>query len=385
MRRVNAHESFTSLLRATLGYFVSACSLPKERSSRFFRVTVIPGTANAWNACAWRTIYGAGGLGAKYTACAVSDVGSLAVVSRISSCWHEVLMSIPIVANLEDELEEQVSRVAGPCVMVLFGASGDLTKRKLIPALFNLAKTNFLSVDFAIMGLSKDDLSLEEWRAQVTSFLTSEDHSSGQWNWFRERLYYERGEFEDPATFTRLHERLKEIDRRHQTGGNYLFYFATAPKFFSTIVQQLGTCGLAAEENDNWRRVVVEKPFGTDLDSAKDLNRKIRSVLHERQIYRIDHYLGKETVQNILVFRFGNGIFEPIWNRRYIDHVEITNAETVGVEQRGGYFDSAGTLRDMVPNHIMQLISLLRWNRLSRSKPMLFETSKAKSLLPSSV
>ncbi len=242
--------------------------------------------------------------------------------------------------------------------MVLFGAAGDLTKRKLIPALFNLVKANLLSSEFAVMGVSKDDLSQDQWRAQITSFIPASEHSSDGWKWFFDRLYYEQGEFEDPATFQKLTQRLGEIDKLHNTAGNYLFYLATAPRFFATVVQQLGASGLSNQDGGKWRRVVIEKPFGSDLESAKQLNRKIRSVLHEQQIYRIDHYLGKETVQNILVFRFSNGIFEPIWNRRYIDHVEITNAETVGVEQRGGYFDSAGTLRDMVPNHIMQLISL---------------------------
>ena len=266
-------------------------------------------------------------------------------------------MVSPATANLEDELD-QVSRAAGPCVMVLFGAAGDLTKRKLIPALYNLVKANLLSRDFAVLGVSKDALTVEQWKAQVTSFLSAEDHASEAWKWFIERLYYQQGEFEEAASFAKLHDELKGIDEKHKTGGNYLFYLATAPKFFGTIVEQLGACGLAGEDNGHWRRVVIEKPFGNDLESAKALNKRIRSVLHEKQIYRIDHYLGKETVQKILVFRFSNGIFEPIWNRRYIDHVEITNAETVGVEQRGGYFDSAGTLRDMVPNHMMQLISL---------------------------
>jgi glucose-6-phosphate 1-dehydrogenase len=266
-------------------------------------------------------------------------------------------MATPATANLDEELD-QVSRAAGPCVMVLFGAAGDLTKRKLIPALFNLVKANLLSHDFAVMGVSKDELTQEQWKAQVTSFLDSEDRSSEMWQWFMERLYYEKGEFEDAKTFEFLTGRLQQIDKVHNTGGNYLFYLATAPKFFATIVEKLGESKLAREDDHHWRRVVIEKPFGSDLDSAKVLNQRVRAVLHEKQIYRIDHYLGKETVQNILVFRFGNGIFEPIWNRRYIDHVEITNAETVGVEQRGGYFDSAGTLRDMVPNHMMQLISL---------------------------
>ncbi len=170
--------------------------------------------------------------------------------------------------------------------------------------------------------------------------------------WFRNRLFYERGDFSNPDTFTKLRERLAALDAEYHSEGNYLFYLATAPKFFSQIVQQLGAAGLSRQENGRWRRVVIEKPFGQDLESAQALNRDIKNVLQENQIYRIDHYLGKETVQNIMVFRFDNAIFEPIWNRRYIDHVQITNAETVGVEQRGGYFDTAGTLRDMVPNHV---------------------------------
>jgi len=242
--------------------------------------------------------------------------------------------------------------------MVLFGAAGDLTKRKLVPALFNLAKAKLLPTNFAVLGISVDDLSLEQFRSQITGFLPPEDHGIEAWNWFTERLYYERADFADPNTYSTLAHRLADVDREHHTEGNYLFYLATAPKFFAPIVQQLGIAGLSKQENDHWRRVVIEKPFGHDVESAKALNREIKAVLQENQIYRIDHYLGKETVQNIMVFRFDNAIFEPIWNRRYIDHVQITNAETVGVEQRGGYFDNAGTLRDMVPNHMMQLLSL---------------------------
>jgi len=208
------------------------------------------------------------------------------------------------------------------------------------------------------LGVSHDELSLEQFRDQATQFLQAEDHGTDAWEWFTQRLYYQRGDFADPATYSVLQDRLSDADREHNTEGNYLFYLATAPKFFAQIVQQLGTVGLCNQENECWRRVVIEKPFGHDLESAKALNRQIKGVLSENQIYRIDHYLGKETVQNIMVFRFDNAIFEPIWNRRYIDHVEITNAETVGVEQRGGYFDNAGTLRDMVPNHMMQLLSL---------------------------
>ena len=260
------------------------------------------------------------------------------------------------VANRVSEYE--ASRAAGPCAMVLFGAAGDLTKRKLVPALFNLAKAKLLPQDFAIIGVSVDDLSPEQFRNQVTGFLPLQDRDSETLHWFTERLQYERGDFADPNTYRTLINRLGDLDRERHTAGNYLFYLATAPKFFAPVVQQLGTAALSREADGQWRRVVIEKPFGHDLESAKSLNRQIKDVLNEKQIYRIDHYLGKETVQNIMVFRFDNAIFEPIWNRRYIDHVQITNAETVGVEQRGGYFDTAGTLRDMVPNHIMQLLSL---------------------------
>jgi glucose-6-phosphate 1-dehydrogenase len=253
---------------------------------------------------------------------------------------------------------EFADKVAGPCVFVLFGAAGDLTKRKLIPALFNLVKARLLPDTFALIGVSVDDLSLEAFQNQVSEFLPAGDASSTHLNWLRERLFYERGDFGDVNTFANLRDRLDRIDAERHTQGNYLFYLATAPKFFAPILQQLGRTGLTRQHDEHWRRVVIEKPFGHDLDSAKALNCDIKSVLEENQIYRIDHYLGKETVQNIMVFRFDNAIFEPIWNRRYIDHVQITNAETVGVERRGAYFDNAGTLRDMVPNHVMQLLSL---------------------------
>ncbi|HEY6767230.1 MAG TPA: glucose-6-phosphate dehydrogenase [Candidatus Sulfotelmatobacter sp.] len=251
-----------------------------------------------------------------------------------------------------------MGKAAGPCIFVLFGASGDLTRRKLIPALFNLVQAKLLPDNFAVLGVAVDDLSVDAFRAQVSEFLPLADSSKKDLDWFRQRLFYEHGDFGDASTFVKLRERLSALDVEQRTEGNYLFYLATAPKFFGSIVQQLGRSGLSAQDSGGWRRVVIEKPFGHDLESAKALNREIKSVLPENQIYRIDHYLGKETVQNIMVFRFDNAIFEPIWNRRYIDHVQITNAETVGVERRGGYFDTAGTLRDMVPNHVMQLLSL---------------------------
>jgi glucose-6-phosphate 1-dehydrogenase len=266
-------------------------------------------------------------------------------------------MSTTTAVNPDPDVE-YVGKVAPPCVFVLFGAAGDLTKRKLIPSLFNLVKAKLLPDDFAVMGVSVDDLSVDAFRDQVSAFLPNSPGDADHLSWLRERLFYQRGDFGDPETFSKLREHLSAIDAEHHTQGNYLFYLATAPKFFGPVVQQLGRASLLQQEEGRWRRVVIEKPFGNDLESAKALNREIKAELQENQIYRIDHYLGKETVQNIMVFRFDNAIFEPIWNRRYIDHVQITNAETVGVERRGAYFDTAGTLRDMVPNHVMQLLSL---------------------------
>jgi glucose-6-phosphate 1-dehydrogenase len=286
-------------------------------------------------------------------------------------------MSATLPANSE-AATEFAGKVAGPCVFVLFGASGDLTKRKLIPALFNLVQAKLLPDTFAVVGVSVDDLDVEAFRKQVSEFLPTNDPAA--LDWLRNRLFYERGDFGDPSTFLKLRDRLAAIDGESHTEGNYLFYMATAPKFFASIVQQLGRAGLSTQENGRWRRVVIEKPFGTDLESAKALNRDIKSVLQENQIYRIDHYLGKETVQNIMVFRFDNAIFEPIWNRRYIDHVQITNAETVGVERRGAYFDNAGTLRDMVPNHVMQLLSLTAMESPVSFQPDAVRNEQAKVL-----
>jgi len=253
-------------------------------------------------------------------------------------------------------------RPADPCIMVIFGAAGDLTRRKLLPALYNLAKAQLLSREFAIIGVSHNSMSDDEFRKRLTDEVheyAGREVDPDIWEWFTRRLYYITAEFDDKNLYSKLKTNLEKLDKDHSTHGNYFFYLATAPRFFGPIVEQLAAAGLMDESgNQHWRRVIIEKPFGHDLESAKTLNQQLLSCATENQIYRIDHYLGKETVQNILAFRFANGIFEPIWNRRYIDHVQITVAETVGVESRGSYYDTAGALRDMVPNHIMQLISL---------------------------
>jgi glucose-6-phosphate 1-dehydrogenase len=260
-----------------------------------------------------------------------------------------------------DLQQHRPGRPADPCVMVIFGAGGDLTGRKLIPALYNLAKAELLSREFAIVGTSHSAMSTEQFRQKVAEDIKG--YAGGNVDqdileWFAKRLYYVSGEFDDKNVYAQLKDFLKKVDQDHTTHGNFFFYLATAPSFFGPIVEQLAAVGLMEEDNQHWRRVIIEKPFGHDLESAKTLNVQLLKVVKEKQIYRIDHYLGKETVQNILAFRFANGIFEPIWNRRYIDHIQISVAETVGVEQRGSYYDQAGALRDMVPNHIMQLISL---------------------------
>jgi len=250
---------------------------------------------------------------------------------------------------------------ADPCSAIIFGASGDLTKRKLIPSLYNLAVANYLSKDFALVGFARPPMTHQEFRDKLdkeVKLYAGRSVDQTIWAWFLDRIYYQAGEFSDPAAYQALKTLLIEVEERHKTQGNRLYYLATLPSFFGTVVEQLGVAGLVEEGGQTWRRVIIEKPFGHDLDSARALNRDISKVLAERQIYRIDHYLGKETVQNLMALRFGNGIFEPIWNRRYIDHVEITVAEELGVEQRGPYYEEAGALRDMVPNHILQLIAV---------------------------
>ena len=253
-------------------------------------------------------------------------------------------------------------RPAPPCAVVIFGAAGDLTKRKLVPALYNLKGLGLLPREFAIVGVARRDKSHEQFREEQTRDIrefatTSVDEAL--WAELREGMYFLAGELSDPAVYAQLADLLAEVAKRHGTGGNALFYLAIPPSLFGEVVRRLGEAGLVREEGGAWRRVIVEKPFGHDLDSARALSAELAAVLREEQIYRIDHYLGKETVQNILVFRFANGLFEPIWNRTYVDHVQLMVAETVGVEDRGNYYETAGVLRDMIQNHMFQLLALV--------------------------
>ncbi len=263
------------------------------------------------------------------------------------------------------KLGDSKAPVAPPCTLVIFGARGDLTKRLLVPSLYNLVTAGLLDANFKILGVDHGDCDDAGYRTYLGEFLQdvgrdpTSEFGGGKidpktWGWLAERITYQRGDFTDPATYLKLAARLKQ-----DGGGSAVFYLATAPRFFGDIVENIGKAGLAAEPRGGFRRVVIEKPFGDDLASAKALNRRILKWLPEPQIYRIDHFLGKETVRNIMVTRFAGGIFEPLWNRAHIDHVQITAAETVGVEGRGGYYDQAGALRDMVPNHLFQLLAMV--------------------------
>ena len=252
---------------------------------------------------------------------------------------------------------------AEPCVVVIFGSTGDLTRRKLLPALFRLAQQRLIPPEFAILGTSRLPMNDEEYRSQMREALAEFSGEDGideaAWNSFAQGIFYIAGEFNDAETFNSIKSRLEEIDQQRKTQGNRLFYLATAPEFFGLIAEQLAAVNLSQSQGRSWTRIIVEKPFGHDLESARALNNKLAQVFEERQIYRIDHYLGKETVQNLLVFRFANSNFEPLWNYQYIDHVQITNAEAIGVEGRGGYYEQAGVLRDMMQNHVFQLVALI--------------------------
>ena len=253
-------------------------------------------------------------------------------------------------------------RSSGPCVIVIFGASGDLTRRKLIPSLYNLAADGILSDDFAIIGVARREWTREVFIQQLRDALpefTTRKVDPVLWAKFEERIHFCQGSFDEPETYGKLKALLNECEKQHRTGGNVLFYLSVQPVSFASIAKQLSEHGLVTETSAAWRRVIIEKPFGRDLASARELTSALSSVLHERQIYRVDHYLGKETAQNLLVFRLGNSMVEPIWNRRYIDHIEITVAETIGIEGRGEFYETTGAFRDVMQNHMFMLLALV--------------------------
>src|SRR3954466_4942547 len=248
------------------------------------------------------------------------------------------------------------------CTVVIFGATGDLTMRKLIPALYNIAADGELPPQVAVIGFARRPKTDEEFRKEQeesTKKFSRQQVRDEIWDGFAQALFYHESEFHDAAGYKSLVERLDKIDKERGTGGNRLFYLAVAPDQFEAILKNLKDAGLNKPRDGGWARVIVEKPFGTDLATARQLNRVVSSAFPEKDTYRIDHFLGKETAQNILVLRFANAIFEPIWNGRYVDHIQITAAETLGVEGRAGYYEGAGALRDMVQNHLLQLLCLV--------------------------
>jgi len=273
--------------------------------------------------------------------------------------------------------------VADPCLLVIFGASGDLTKRLLMPAFYNLVCDGLLSENFAIVGLAMDPMTTESFREKMSTdikqFSTRANFEQKPWDSLCSRLYYTPGKFDDDAAFARLKDLIQKLDAEYKTGGKVLFYMATPPSVFGLISDKLEKAGLN-DSATGWKRIIVEKPFGTDLNSALALNKEILTYWREDQVYRIDHYLGKETVQNIIAFRFSNGMFEPLWNRNFIDHIQFTVAESVGVEGRGGYYDKSGVLRDMLQNHMFQMLAYLCMEPPGSFAPESVRNEKAKVL-----
>ena len=269
-----------------------------------------------------------------------------------------VLVQAPPEVNpLQDPL--RFERRVPPCAIVIFGASGDLSKRKLLPSLYRLFYERRISPNFGVIGSSRTNMSDEQFREKmkdsVSKFLEDAPFDEDVWTSFAQCLFYVPGDLNTPESYEDIRSKLDEVEQSHQTAGNVLFYLSTQPSHYAEAILELGTHQL--NKGNGWRRVIIEKPFGHDLASARKLNEEIHKVFDESQIYRIDHYLGKETVQNILAFRFGNGIFEPLWNRRYVDNIQITAAESIGVEGRGGYYQEAGALRDMIQNHLSQVMA----------------------------
>jgi glucose-6-phosphate 1-dehydrogenase len=257
-------------------------------------------------------------------------------------------------------MKNRTSTSPGPCALVLFGASGDLVKRLVTPALYNLFRTGLLPENFAVIGVDIAERTSDDWKASLFTMLTNFTKvDQSIWNHFANRMDYLQGDLMDNALYSKLTQKLDEVAKTYGTGGNVMFYCAVVDRFFTPLAEHLGQSGLLKQTDNIWRRIIVEKPFGHSLQSAKELNAHLLRNMEETQLFRIDHYLGKETVQNIMVFRFANGLFEPIWNRDRIDHVQITVAETVGVGSRGKFYEQTGALRDMVPNHVFQLLAMV--------------------------
>jgi glucose-6-phosphate 1-dehydrogenase len=284
---------------------------------------------------------------------------------------------------LRDPRDKRLPRVAGPCVLVLFGVTGDLSRKKLLPAIYDLANRGLLPPGFSLVGFARRDWENEDFRQIAYESVKAHARTPFRedvWTHLSEGMHFVPGEFSDPGAFDALSMAVKELDESRGTGGNYAFYLSIPPKFFPQVVEQLQRSGLADRKEGAWRRVVIEKPFGRDLKTALELNDTVHRVFPEESIFRIDHYLGKETVQNILALRFANAMFEPIWNRSYIDHVQITMAEDIGIGGRAGYYDGIGAARDVIQNHLLQLLALTAMEEPTSFSAQSVRTEKAKIL-----
>jgi glucose-6-phosphate 1-dehydrogenase len=284
---------------------------------------------------------------------------------------------------LRDKRDKRLPRIAGPCAVVIFGVTGDLARKKVVPAIYDLANRGLLPPTFALVGFGRRDWDDEAFSNEVYQLV--KDHSRTPfrqviWDRLAEGCRFVKGAFDDEEAFARLAETLEKLDAERGTGGNHGFYLAIPPKSFPAVCEQLDKAGLATPQDGSWRRVVIEKPFGHDLQSAHELNQVVNGVFPEESVFRIDHYLGKETVQNILAMRFANQLFDPIWNAHYVDHVQITMAEDIGLGGRGGYYDGIGAARDVIQNHLMQLLALTAMEEPVSFHPSELQTEKIKVL-----
>ncbi len=284
---------------------------------------------------------------------------------------------------LRDKCDKRLPRIAPPCAVVIFGVTGDLARKKVVPAIYDLANRGLLAPNFALVGFARrdwDDAAFAEEVLQVVKEHSRTPFRQAIWDRLADGCRFVKGTFDDEAGFARLAETLDKLDAERGIGGNHAFYYAIPPKSFPTVCEQLAQAGLAKAHEDSWSRVVIEKPFGHDLESARELNKVVNSVFPEDSVFRIDHYLGKETVQNILALRFANQLFDPIWNSHYVDHVQITMAEDIGLGGRGGYYDGIGAARDVIQNHLTQLLALTAMEEPVSFNPTELQNEKIKVL-----
>ncbi|WP_114201883.1 glucose-6-phosphate dehydrogenase [Janibacter anophelis] len=284
---------------------------------------------------------------------------------------------------LRDPRDKRLPRIAGPCSLVLFGVTGDLARKKLMPAVYDLANRGLLPPGFSLVGFARRDWADQDFGKVVYDAVREHARTPFReevWRSLSEGFRFVPGTFDDDAAFDLLAQTVRELDEQRGTGGNHAFYLSIPPGFFSTVCQQLQRSGLATSDDDSWRRVVIEKPFGHDLESAQELNAIVEEVFPPDAIFRIDHYLGKETVQNLLALRFANQMFEPVWNSHYVDHVQITMAEDIGIGGRAGYYDGIGAARDVIQNHLLQLLALTAMEEPTSFDAAALRTEKEKVL-----